>query len=81
MKYEFTAHAKARIAERKVPAEWLRSVLEMPQRTLSGKFGREIKQSEFERDGKRWLVRAVVEGNLVLTVLLTSKVEKYGGAS
>ncbi|MDZ4202025.1 MAG: hypothetical protein U1C96_07795 [Gallionella sp.] len=74
-------HAQARIVERNVPADWLQLVLACPQQKRVGDFGRDIHQSVFLREGKPWLLRAIIEDGLVLTVMLTSKVSKYGGAS
>ena len=79
MEYRYTDHAKARINERRVPADWLASVLESPQRILRQSIHREIRQSVFEKDGKRWLLRVVCEGDRVITAILTSKIDRYGG--
>ena len=78
--YRLTAHAAARIAERSVPADWLAEALHRPQWVLPAAHGREERQSVFERDGKRVLLRVICEADLVITVILTSKFEKYGGS-
>ena len=78
MNYRFSPHALARINERRVLNEWLDDVLTNPQQILVGQYGREIRQSTFIRDEKPWLLRVVIEGDLVLTALLTSKLDKYG---
>ena len=77
--YRLTAHAAARIAERAVPADWLAQVLRSPQCVLPAAQGREERQSVFERGGKRVLLRVICEADLVITAMLTSKLEKYGG--
>ena len=79
MDYRLTAHAAARIAERAVPADWLAQVLRSPQCVLQAAHGREERQSVFEHDGKRVLLRVICEADLVITAMLTSKLEKYGG--
>ena len=79
MHYRFTPHAAARIAERAVPADWLDEVLHRPQCVLPALNGREERQGLFDRDGKRVLLRVICEADLVITAMLTSKVEKYGG--
>lgn len=79
MTFRLTPHARARVAERGVDPEWLDAVLTPPQRVLAGQLGREERQGVFERDGKRLLLRVIVEGDLVITVILTSKLDKYGG--
>ena len=79
MNFRLSLHAQARIAERNIPTDWLQLVLEYPQQKLVGDYGRDIHQSVFLRDGKPWLLRVIIESDLVLTVMLTSKVSKYGG--
>lgn len=78
MPYRFTAHALARIAERRIPSEWLDAVLDAPQRVVPAQPPREERQCVFERDGKPVLLRVIVEGDLVITAMLTSKLDKYG---
>ena len=78
--YRLTAHAAARIAERAVPTDWLVEVLQRPQCVLPAAHGREERQSVFERDGKRVLLRVICDADLVITAMLTSKLEKYGGS-
>lgn len=63
MSYRITPHAQARITERKVPGVWLSSVLNEPQQQFSGNYGREVRQSIFEADGKRWLLRVMNHEN------------------
>ena len=62
-----------------MPADWLAQVLRSPQCVLQAAHGREERQSVFERDGKRVLLRVISEADLVITAMLTSKLEKYGG--
>ena len=78
MPFRFTPHARARIAERGIGPEWIDAVLTQPQRVVPVQAGREERQGVFERDGKRMLLRVIVEGDLVITAVLTSKLEKYG---
>jgi hypothetical protein len=79
MNYRLSAHAAARLRERKVPIEWLQSVLDKPEQILVAAHGRQILQSIFIRDGKQWMLRVIVQDDLVITAMLTSKIEKYGG--
>lgn len=79
MEFRLTPHAAARIAERGVPAAWLDEVLARPQAVVAAGFGREERQGRFERDGKPVLLRVICEGDLVITAILTSKLDKYGG--
>lgn len=78
MPFRLTPHARARIAERSVEPEWLDAVLTRPQRVLPAQAGREERQGVFERDGKRVLLRVIVEGDIVITAIVTSKLDKYG---
>ena len=61
-----------------IPADWLDDVLHRPQRTLPADQGRVERQSVFERDGRPVLLRVICQDDLVITALLTRKVEKYG---
>lgn len=78
MVFRLSQHASARIAERGVKPEWLDEVLARPQRVVPALGGREERQGVFERDGKRVLLRVILQGDLVITAMLTSKLEKYG---
>lgn len=78
MSFRLTPHARARIAERGVEPEWLDEVLNRPHRVLPAQSGREERQGVFERDGRRMLLRVIVQGDLVITAVLTSKFDKYG---
>ncbi len=79
MSHRFTAHATARIAQRGVPAEWLEQVLARPTNVVPLGAGREERQGIFPRGGKPVLLRVICEGDLVITAILTSKLDKYGG--
>ena len=79
MKFRVTPHAAARIAERRVPQAWIDEVLDRPQAVVEAAWGRQELQGIFKRDGKPMLLRMICEGDLVITAILTSKVEKYGG--
>jgi hemin uptake protein HemP len=78
MPLRISPHARARIAERGIEAEWLEAALHRPQRVVVANAGREERQSVIERDGKRMLLRIIREGDLVIAAVLTSKLDKYG---
>jgi hypothetical protein len=81
MDYRLSTHALARISERGIPDSWLQQVLRKPEQIFASRYGREIRQSVFDdNNGKQWLLRAVVERDLVVTAMLTSKIDKYRGA-
>lgn len=79
MNYRYTRHAQDRIAERRIPRAWIDAVLAGAGERVPGYAGREVHQGRFERDGRPVLLRVIVEGDLVITALLTSKIDKYGG--
>jgi hypothetical protein len=79
---KFTSHALARMAERGVSADQVRRVLVNPLRTLPATLGREEVQGLIERDGRSLLLRVILDRGAVLTiitVIATSKIDKYGG--
>jgi hypothetical protein len=78
MSFRLTPHAAARIGERGIPQVWLDEVLDRPHAVVALAFGREERQGRFERDGKPVLLRVICEGDLIITAILTSKLDKYG---
>ena len=58
--------------------EWIDTVLTQPRRAVLAAGGREERQGVFGRDRKRMLPRVIVEGDLIITAVLTSKLDKYG---
>jgi hypothetical protein len=81
---EFTAHALARMAERGVSREQVLAVAAAPVRVVPAQRGREEAQGLMDRAGKPMLLRVVLERGVVvtiITVIATSKIEKYGGAA
>jgi hypothetical protein len=81
---EFTAHALARMADRGVSREQVEAAIMEPLRTLPATQGRDEFQSLIQRAGKPMLLRVIVERgavvSVVVTVIVTSKVDKYGGS-
>jgi hypothetical protein len=70
------------MARRKIPQEWLDSVLASPQQRIPEPGGKEIFQSLLStEDGTLYVLRVVVatdkEPPVVVTVYRTSKIEKY----
>lgn len=80
----YTQHALARMAERGISQAEVETTLAAPLRTVPAHNGRVESQGFIERAGKRQLLRVLTEGNvvvLVITVMATSKFEKYGVAT
>lgn len=81
MQVTYTQHALARMAERGISRAEVEATVAQPVRTLAAHHGRTESQGWIERAGKRQLLRVVTEGAvvvLVVTVMATSKLEKYG---
>lgn len=77
----YTQHALARMAERGISKAEVESTLAAPLRTVLANKGRLESQGFIECAGKRQLLRVLTEGEvvvLVITVMATSKYEKYG---
>ena len=81
MEVTFTQHALARMAERGISQAEVLATLAQPLRTIDADNGRKEAQGWIERSGKRPLLRVIYEGDvvvMVVTVMATSKFEKYG---
>jgi hypothetical protein len=77
----YTQHAEKRMRERGISKAEVEQTLAAPLRKILAQNGREEFQGWIERANKQQLLRVLVEGNLVLlvvTVMATSKFEKYG---
>ena len=84
MQVEFTQQALARMAERGISRDEVLSTLDHPLRTVNAENSRFEAQGWIERSQKRMLLRVIYENGLVVTVvtvMATSKFEKYGAAS
>lgn len=69
------------MAERGISRLEVQTTVSAPLRTVAAQHGRTEYQGWIERAGKRQLLRVLTEGAvvvLVITVLATSKFEKYG---
>lgn len=82
-KVVISGHAREQMEERGITEEMVFSIIENPQQTIAQGENKLIYQSiwYFEEEAKEFLVRVFVNivkiPNLVITVYLTSKVEKY----
>jgi hypothetical protein len=80
-KITYTQHAETRMAERGISKAEVEQTLTAPLRTIPALNGRQESQGWIERSGNRQLLRVLTEGDLVVlvvTVMATSKFEKYG---
>ena len=81
MQVEFTQQALARMAERGISRDEVLSTLDHPLRTVNAENSRFEAQGWIERSQKRMLLRVICENGVVVTVVTvmsTSKFEKYG---
>lgn len=81
MSITYTQHVLARMAERGISKMEVEGALARPLRTVPANRGRVESQGWIERAGKRQLLRVLTEGEvvvLVVTVMATSKFDKYG---
>ncbi|WP_310625775.1 DUF4258 domain-containing protein [Limnohabitans sp.] len=81
MQVTYTQHALTRMAERGISKQEVECALAQPIRTVAAQNGRTESQGWIERLGKRQLLRVLTESGvvvLVVTVMATSKFEKYG---
>jgi serine phosphatase RsbU (regulator of sigma subunit) len=77
----YSRNAEDRMIERGITRHEVESALSNPIRTKSARKGRHENQAWIIRSGQRKLLRVVSEGDiniLVITVMATSKFEKYG---
>ncbi len=74
-------HARESLEERNIEISELMDCLESPDQKIAGHMGRLIYQRKLPLNGKRMLLRVVVEENddsiVVVTVYKTSKFNKY----
>jgi hypothetical protein len=81
MQITFTQHALARMAERGISQAEVLATLAQPVRTIDALNGRKEAQSWVDCSGQRQLLRVQYEGDvvvMVITVMATSKFQKYG---
>ena len=81
MHLTYTQHALIRMAERGISRAEVEATLAAPLRVVPADKGRVESQGFIERAGKRQLLRVLTECDVVIrviTVMATSKFEKYG---
>ena len=81
MQITFTQHALVRMAERGITQEEVLATLADPVRTVQAHTDLLEAQGWIDRAGKRLLLRVIYKGTVVVsvvTVMATSKFEKYG---
>lgn len=79
MNFTFTPHAIKQIQRRGIPINVILIVLQEPDEIIPADNDRKVYQGIVEINGKTYILRAVIENeSIVVTVYLTSKVNKYG---
>lgn len=69
----WTDHIEIQIAERELSRELVESVINDPDEIVPGRHGRSI----YHKLMGNKLVRVVADGNVLITVYTTSRIEKY----
>ncbi len=82
MEFKFTKHAEEEMKRRKIPREFIESVLDSPQQIVEEYGGKKAYQSKINfGSGKIYLLRVIVDDSreppTVITVYRTSKISKY----
>lgn len=77
MKWKWTDHIEIQLNERKISKELAKTAINNPDKIVDGKKNRKIYQ---KITGDK-LVRVVTEGDNLITVYLTDKVNKYMGGN
>lgn len=83
MTITYTKHALARMAERGISRQDVEDTIKNPVRQIPADRGRIESQGFIERSGNKQLLRVISQGDvvvLVITVMATSKFEKYGAS-
>ena len=83
MTITYTKHALARMAERGISQQDVEDTIKNPVRRIPADRGRIESQGFIERSGNKQLLRVISQGDvvvLVITVMATSKFEKYGAS-
>lgn len=81
MNITYTKHALARMHERGISQQEVEATLENPIQRIPANHGRIESRAFIERPGSKQLLRVITEGQkvvMVITVIATSKFEKYG---
>ncbi|XGW00447.1 MAG: DUF4258 domain-containing protein [Leptolyngbya sp. BL-A-14] len=82
MSFYISRHAEEELKRRKIPREFVDSVLQNPQQVVEDRDGKKAYQSQFTfENGKAYLVRAIVADSthpaIVLTIYRTSQIARY----
>jgi hypothetical protein len=71
--WEWIDHIKDQMVEREITIEMVENALNKPDEVVTGKQKRVVYQKKIESK----LLRVVTEGNRLITVYFTSKINKY----
>jgi len=81
LRYQLSTHAQEEIERRRIPQEWVESVLEKPDQVVLERGALKACQSKREISGKMFLLRVIVDDGadpaVVVTAYRTTKIEKY----
>lgn len=75
--------ALIKIGQRQIAIEWVRETVSFPDQIVDGYAGRKVRQKFYEVNGKKCLLRAIVDETedkfFVITAYLSSRIERYTG--
>ena len=81
MSFTISCHAEEELKRRGIPRGLLEETLAAPQQIVPAHGGKSAYQSQFDFDGKTYLLRVIVSTEVcpasVVTVYRTSRVQKY----
>ena len=82
MDFTFTPHALEQMQKRSIPLQVVLTVLDEPEQIVPTKNERSAYQSKVQMSDGEYLLRLIVEPDgTVVTIYLTSKIEKYWSES
>jgi len=81
VKFEIIPLALKKIAQRRIPVEWVEQALNFPDQIVEGYEGHQVAQKVYDIGNKKMLLRVVFEltesKRVVVTAYLTSQIERY----
>jgi hypothetical protein len=78
MDFTFTPHALEQMQKRSIPLQTVLTVLDTPEQTIPVEHDRSAYQSKVQMSDGEYLLQLIVEPDgTVVTIYLTSRIEKY----
>ena len=81
MAYDIIPLALKKIAQRRIPMQWIEETLNSPDQIVQGYEGRQVAQKIYYEGDKRMLLRIIFESEgdkrVVVTAYVTSRIDQY----